>query len=663
MLAWPAMFRPAMSYPALPAISGFLKARGVDCRIHDLNLLYISSSLKRKYLKKRGIVLNKKIKTAAASRSKYLLKEYLTAADLLKVVLREIDGAVYVLKNFSPKDPRHRYQVQHAVHIINAASYIISTSFTNTASLFTTIDFYQGLFAQNDRGTIQDFIRRAEDKDNNPFREFLDTWVGGLPRSNRRYVFGISLTGYYQVLFTYTLAYRLKRKFPDSFVVIGGAYVPYFTDRLPMRGKRNHYFKYVDAYITGSGEYPMLHLIQRIEEDGDIKNIPGTTVRVKNRYHTNANTQQFILPKEFPIPDYSYIKKDMLLIKDYQYSVELSRGCYWGKCAFCANTRGANSKFTPSAVPVIIRSIKHLKRTLGARHIIFSTLAAQPDLLKRVCDEIVGQGMDIEWGSFVRMDTLLKEDHIRSFKKAGCSHLALSAENLDKKVLKRMNKGYDASYIKKLVPLLKKHKLLSALNIIIGFPGEPVGNIRRTIEYARKNKLLLNIYQLFVPKLSLMAKEPGKFDIILTGTREMRSDYDYEYTRRDHREIADRVINEYMKRYPGNIYRLPFTTYIIANFSYKKDASVVHRSRRNLSLYKPTIYPQILPRRTGFRSFEHYYIGDLRTLAFYPTSALWYRFLTLCSGERTLNSIASRIGNNEAAFQIFFKAMDLNFIY
>jgi threonylcarbamoyladenosine tRNA methylthiotransferase MtaB len=89
--------------------------------------------------------------------------------------------------------------------------------------------------------------------------------------------------------------------------------------------------------------------------------------------------------------------------------------------------------------------------------------------------------------------TQIKKDLISLIKKDPrlCHHLHLSIQSASSKVLKKMNRNYQAPDLKKIIKSLKKIKDLNlTADFIVGFPGETKKDFKKTKDFVKKGEFL-----------------------------------------------------------------------------------------------------------------------------------------------------------------------------
>ena len=77
---------------------------------------------------------------------------------------------------------------------------------------------------------------------------------------------------------------------------------------------------------------------------------------------------------------------------------------------------------------------------------------------------------------------------LKKMKQAGCYFLCYGVESFSDKILKSMNKFYNSSDAERVIRLSHEAGINTAVNVIVGFPGETEEDFNKTIGTIKKNK-------------------------------------------------------------------------------------------------------------------------------------------------------------------------------
>ena len=165
-------------------------------------------------------------------------------------------------------------------------------------------------------------------------------------------IFGMSMN-LYQWIPSIVIAKILKEKYPNIKTCIGGI----GTKEAATTYLKN--FKYFDYAIWGEGEYPLLQLVNALENEETLEQVPNLIYRENfNLARTkNRKKEYFDLNNKMPI-DYSDYFSQVNIDQDrIGIPIEGSRGCHWMKCKFCFLNEGY--RYRVKSPETIVREIKH----------------------------------------------------------------------------------------------------------------------------------------------------------------------------------------------------------------------------------------------------------------------------------------------------------------
>jgi len=219
-------------------------------------------------------------------------------------------------------------------------------------------------------------------------------------------------------------------------------------------------------------------------------------------------------------PAYDLLPLDDYLVPRSTRAVlfRLSRGCYWGRCAFCN-----------SLSPVIhlhdqagfAKTYEDLIATLDQARspiIHFTDDAAPPDMLAYLAERLIADERKVSWTVNVRVDKRLTLPLLSLLHTAGCFSLFLGVESCCDRILQKMNKGTHLERIERLITDLSWTGISANIYMIVGFPTETEEEARASFDqvskWADEGLVRQVIYNVFaVTPASPVAAAPRDFGI------------------------------------------------------------------------------------------------------------------------------------------------------
>lgn len=160
-------------------------------------------------------------------------------------------------------------------------------------------------------------------------------------------------------------------------------------------------------------------------------------------------------------------------------------------CLFCDPAGGSGRKDERSRLSIpqqILEGMEGLKRRYKAEKFIayfqsFSNTYAPVDHLRSLYDQAVGfddvVGLSIATRPDCLPDTIL--DLIQSYRPTADTWVELGVQSLHEKTLARISRGHGVAAIESAVRNLKVRKIRVCAHLILGLPGEDLGDMTATI--------------------------------------------------------------------------------------------------------------------------------------------------------------------------------------
>lgn len=290
------------------------------------------------------------------------------------------------------------------------------------------------------------------------------------------------------------LAKLAKRRDPKCTTVIGGAH----ASLLP--GDCSEHF---DQVVVGEGElvfaampkefWRMFSKTVHADRITDLDSLPFPARHLANSF------SETLIPGE----KYGHGEKATTVI--------FSRGCIWGRCAYCANILHN---------PVVYRSPENIRnevRELISKYDCRSfrveddNFTANSEWLVAVCEKLAPLKVTFKAHS---RGNLFTEDSIEALKDAGCIEMGMGLESADQRVLDKVHKGIRVGDCGRAVQLLKKHGVTSKVYFVTHLPAETSETIELNQEFMKTYRPDKWTCSRFAPYPgSPIWRDPGAFGI------------------------------------------------------------------------------------------------------------------------------------------------------
>jgi anaerobic magnesium-protoporphyrin IX monomethyl ester cyclase len=246
--------------------------------------------------------------------------------------------------------------------------------------------------------------------------------------------FGISVIGIEQLLPALTLCRKVKDRFPESPIIIGGSVCSRMVEKDPTVATLfGRYFDFVCRY---EGERPMDALLASDDprhertpnlaflEDGEVVMTPLCDPLGMN---------------DLPTPDFDDLPLSEYLSSELVLPLLTTRGCYWGKCAFCYHGMIYQDRYRMRDPKLVAADVETLHLRHGVRHFAFNDEAIPPKLF-RLLPEVIPPHRYFFTGLY-KFEKYFVPDDYRHMYEMGFRSLYIGLETASERVQRHMRKN------------------------------------------------------------------------------------------------------------------------------------------------------------------------------------------------------------------------------
>lgn len=298
---------------------------------------------------------------------------------------------------------------------------------------------------------------------------------------------------------------RLSKKIKPKPILIAGGPQPTLD---PMNT-----LKYIDVdYIfLGDSEISFSMFVRLLKNKkltkSKISKIPGFAYRNKNKIKVNPISYPEDLDKYNPswrlygLKDYPLAPHGAFCKQSPIAPLIITRGCPFN-CKYCGGPKISGRRIRSHSVDFIIKQIEILVKKYGIKevHIEDDNFTMDREFVKRFCKMLIKKRFGITWTcpNGVRVDTL-DEKLLNLMKKSGLYSLSVGIESGSDRVRKLMRKNLDTKTIEEKIKLIRKCGIDVIGFFIVGYPGETVEDINKTIDFACRLDLKRATFSAFKP--------------------------------------------------------------------------------------------------------------------------------------------------------------------
>jgi hypothetical protein len=511
LLIFPPQWLPYSPYLSLPSLCAYLKSHGINTIQKDFNIEAYDLLLSKKYIEKVGNDLKEKftsleqlsvLDNAVAQKYYFEIYQAYCSADY---IADKVDEAKNTFRS------KQRYfnieELTNARMILKRAQEIISIGcFPSGHDLIWTDE-------TNIPRSYEDIKDISQNSVENPFLELYKNHFMPYVTEQNPDVIGISIAGNCQLVPALTLSRLIKEGCQKSHVVVGGNVITLLSDTLI---KYPELFKiFFDSAVVHEGEGPLLKLIQTIDSGKDLHEVPNLVYL--NRGKTSANS---ILPSvninTLPTPCFDGLPLDLYLSPEPVLSILSSRGCYWGKCTFCADNESFLRNYQKRDAQKVVSDMEELSRKYKTKYFAFSDEAISPGSLGKISDEISSKGLAFSCYTNARFEQQFTPELCEKISKAGFRLLFFGLESGSNRVLSLMEKGITKELAIEVCKNVYSAGIWNRLYVFFGFPTETRDEARETINFLVNNRNIIRLFGIgnfVLYKKSDVSKQPEAYSI------------------------------------------------------------------------------------------------------------------------------------------------------
>jgi radical SAM superfamily enzyme YgiQ (UPF0313 family) len=570
MLLFPPNWTPTMPHLALPTLTAYLRANGVEVIQRDLNIEVFDAVLSQEYLKK----------TLNRLRQMYARRGELRPGQEARRV--PPPQTVQWALNHGPDLIRH---VENAKAVIRSDSFFdgpvgLKAIQTLAQSLeIISLPFYPAsLHLQSYEPALpadssRNLLNLSKNRQYNMLIDLYEAMVMADIEREKPDVVGISIPSLAQMLPGLTLGAMIKARGLKSHITIGGPHISMLREALCQVPQ---IFQLFDSAIIFDGEVPLLRLAEAVTGQGDIAQVPnliyndGGTIRVNDRKEPEKIS-------DLPLPDFEGFPLDRYLAPKLVLPLLTARGCYFGKCAFCNVGYGEAETFSQLRAENLADQMQALHQTYGTKHIFFADEAITPRNLRDLKPALAKRGDPVHWGGCVRFEKVISKELLQGAYDAGCRMILFGLETASEAIVERMIKGTQLPHMHRILEESTEVGIWNHTFFFFGFPGETLEDAQETVNFLYRHKYHINSAAMGTFLLERYApahrfpKTFGITRVIEDPDRDLAIYFDYEVEsgldERTADMLADRFLNtlptkKYAQFYIHDVYRFLYSSYL-----------------------------------------------------------------------------------------------------
>ena len=415
-LVYPPTCDPTAPYLAVPMLTGFLRANGVEVLPIDANVEAFDALLDpvalaslRDRLEARLSELDGKSALAHAEQLEYV------ALARARGDAHAVPGGIAQAKDTFRDETRFHDPDAYAcaVATVEAALRVVSATHHPLHLDFTAYRTPFGL-------TTMDEVERASRPGADPFDDYVSKTLIPRLRDAKVDVVGLSVCFPGQLQPAYAFALKIKRELPHVHVTCGGPGITQMLIRLTGQRLARALGPF-DSACVFEGEHTLLGLVRALEEKRPLRECANVVVRDKlmgARWLSGHGMEDL---KVLPPPDFDGLPLDTYFAPQLVLPYDPTRGCYWGKCTFChyGLAEVGTAAYRERELSGIVEHLRVLSEKHDTRYFYFSQDSVAPKTIVKLSQAIIDAGLDIRWATDLKPEKYLTQERADILRKAG----------------------------------------------------------------------------------------------------------------------------------------------------------------------------------------------------------------------------------------------------
>jgi len=535
VLIHPPLADPTQPYLSLPTLAGWLRARGLDARVVDLNVEAAHWLFERETLEQVGRRLGARfVDLNRAGELDFLEQlEYRRLVEARAGIERALAADPAPPEVFRSRerffDPAQyafaRRAVEELLEALSAAWFPYRFGFNHHAHAVVPWSFQ--------------LLERYGQERSSPFLAFYERWFttaeawdwesgeGPPCDPSELGLVGISVVFPSQIPEALVLCRLLRERAPRAFLALGGPCLHQIVVHLG-DDEKLRLLAYADGIGLFEGEETLASLLPRLaawraaasaaERFALLADVPNLLVVDPSTGRPHIGPRWSLDLRAAVAPDYSDLDLDRYWAPSRTILYAPTRGCYWGKCSFCyyGLTETATASYREVPPERAASELGQLARRYGARNVYLSCDVLSPRYALRLAEALIAKGVKIRWSSDLKIEKYFTPERCATLFRSGLRSAAFGIESGSDRILELMRKGTDRATMTAVNRAFHEAGVATEWMTFTDHPGESVEEALATVRWIDEQEDAIDLF--LVGKFGLergshVAQEPARYGV------------------------------------------------------------------------------------------------------------------------------------------------------
>ena len=237
-------------------------------------------------------------------------------------------------------------------------------------------------------------------------------------------------------------------------------------------------FPFVDLVLRGEAEHTLPLLLDQLEGERRLDQVPGLSYRVDAQTRRNSNAP--VIENLDALPSPAYHLTDDLHGVDTA-ALELGRGCPFA-CTFCSTNDFFRRNFRLRSPGRVLRDMRMIAARYSIRNfeLVHDMFTVDRQRVAAFCEAMIASGDGFTWSCSARTDCV-DEELLELMARGGCRGIFFGVESGSERMQKIIDKGLDPRRAEQIIDATEQLGIQSTVALITGFPDETWEDLRQTI--------------------------------------------------------------------------------------------------------------------------------------------------------------------------------------
>lgn len=314
---------------------------------------------------------------------------------------------------------------------------------------------------------------------------------------------GVSVLYGGQVAWALAITLLARELWPGARIVWGGPHVTALRHEIAADGR---YGAVADLFVFGYAEQTFVAMLDALDRGAGM---PREAIRAGHGDDLDAIGAAGVAPVFAELDHYGWGRVTL--------PAQTSRGCAYGKCAFCTYPV-VEGQYRALALAPALAVVDHAVE-IGAAVAFKDSLLTWPRL-DALAEAIAGR---VRWSACTKLQPALDAARLARLAAGGCATLEIGLETLEPGCQQLIDKQQSRELFQRTLDGAASAGIALVVNYMTGFPGADAERERAHLDLVRAElaarpaltaKLEHNTFQL--ERLSPMGRDPGRYGLVVT---------------------------------------------------------------------------------------------------------------------------------------------------